>query len=297
MIKIDNITTEQRNNQTLDIDKVSSLELVKLINDQDKQVALAVEKVLPEVASATDLAYETIKNGGRVIYVGAGTSGRLGILDASEILPTYGESSWFVGVIAGGSKAITTPVEFAEDNKEAAIEDLKSLNASNQDLIVGIAASGRTPYVVSALDYAKTIGAKSISISTSSDTEISRHADIAIEAVTGPETVTGSTRMKSGTAQKMILNMISTGVAVKMGKTYSNLLVDMKATNEKLYSRAVNLVSTITSLEKEAAKELFEAANQNIKVAIVMHIKNVSAQEALLLISNAQGRLVEILKK
>lgn len=295
MLKIDKISTEQRNPETLKIDKVNTKKMLEMINNQDKQVALAVEKVIPQIAKAVDAAYEVIKNGGRVIYFGAGTSGRLGILDASEILPTYGEANWFIGLIAGGSKAIVSPVENAEDNREFIIEDFKSIKATKKDLFVGIAASGRTPYVLAGLEHANKIGATTVSISTSKDTAVSKVAKIAIEAVTGPETITGSTRMKSGTAQKMILNMISTGVAVKMGKTFSNFMVDMKATNEKLYVRAINMIRNIIDISPEDAEKLFIKSGKNVKVAIVMHSKNLSKINAQALLKKHDGLLVKVL--
>lgn len=294
-VNVNKISTEQRNKDTIKIDKASTLKMMQMINDQDKQVALAVETQIKQIAKAVDICYEAIKNGGRVIYFGAGTSGRLGVLDASEILPTFGESNWFIGIIAGGDIALRTPVENAEDNREAIIKDLKNLKVTKKDVLVGLAASGRTPYVVAGLEYAKKIGAKSVSISTSKDAEVSKYASVGIEAVTGPETITGSTRMKSGTAQKMILNMISTGVAVKMGKTYTNYMVDMKASNEKLVARGINMVKNITNCSFEEAKEAFEKSNKNLKVAIVMIKQNVSKTKAIQLIKEADGRLSQII--
>ena len=291
-IDISKITTETRNNNTVNIDTVSTVEMVEMINNEDKKVAIAVEQCKNEIAKAIELGTEAIQNGGRVIYFGAGTSGRLGILDASEILPTYGEENLFIGLIAGGEKAIRTPIENAEDNKEFAIKDLEQINASKNDLFVGIAASGRTPYVISGLEFAKKIQAKSVSISTSKNAEISNIADVSIEAVVGAETVTGSTRMKSGTAQKLILNTISTGIMIKMNKTYSNFMVDIKATNLKLVERATKMVQKLTDLDYDSAKKLFlDDSNKNVKVAIVMHHKQVAKEAAEEILAKNNGSL------
>ena len=291
-VDISKITTETRNNNTVNIDTVSTVEMVEMINNEDKKVAIAVEQCKNEIAKAIGLGTEAIQNGGRVIYFGAGTSGRLGILDASEILPTYGEENLFIGLIAGGEKAIRTPIENAEDNKEFAIKDLEQINASKNDLFVGIAASGRTPYVISGLEFAKKIQAKSVSISTSKNAEISNIADVSIEAVVGAETVTGSTRMKSGTAQKLILNTISTGIMIKMNKTYSNFMVDIKATNLKLVERATKMVQKLTDLDYDSAKKLFlDDSNKNVKVAIVMHHKQVAKEAAEEILAKNNGSL------
>lgn len=294
-VNVKAISTEQRNKDTVKIDKVSTLKMVQMINEQDKQVALAVETQLKQIAKAVDICAEAISKGGRVIYFGAGTSGRLGVLDASEILPTYGESNWFIGIIAGGDSALRTPAEGAEDSREAIIEDLKKIKASKKDVLVGIAASGRTPYVLAGLEYGNKLGAKTISISTSYDAAISKEATIAIEAVTGPETITGSTRMKSGTAQKMILNMLSTGVAVKMGKTYSNYMVDMKPSNEKLVSRAINMIINVTGASKEEAENAFNKSGKNVKTAAVMIKLGLNKTEALAKLKEASGRLSNII--
>ena len=291
-VDISKITTETRNNNTVNIDTVSTIEMVEMINNEDKKVAIAVEQCKNEIAMAIELGFEAIQNGGRVIYFGAGTSGRLGILDASEILPTFGEENLFVGLIAGGEKAIRTPVENAEDNKEFAIKDLEQINASKKDLFVGIAASGRTPYVISGLEFAKKIQAKSVSISTSKNADISNIADVSIEAVVGAETVTGSTRMKSGTAQKLILNTISTGIMIKMNKTYSNFMVDIKATNLKLIERATKMVQKLTDLDYDDAKKLFlEDSGKNVKVAAVMHHKQATKENAEKILANNNGSL------
>lgn len=291
-VDISKITTETRNNNTVNIDTVSTIEMVEMINNEDKKVAIAVEQCKNEIAMAIELGFEAIQNGGRVIYFGAGTSGRLGILDASEILPTFGEENLFVGLIAGGEKAIRTPVENAEDNKEFVIKDLEKINASKKDLFVGIAASGRTPYVISGLEFAKKIQAKSVSISTSKNADISNIADVSIEAVVGAETVTGSTRMKSGTAQKLILNTISTGIMVKMNKTYSNFMVDIKATNLKLIERATKMVQKLTDLDYDDAKKLFlEDSGKNVKVAVVMHHKQATKENAEKILANNNGSL------
>lgn len=294
-VNVKAISTEQRNKDTIKIDKVSTIKMVQMINEQDKQVALAVETQLKQIAKAIDLCAKAIASGGRVIYFGAGTSGRLGVLDASEILPTYGEANWFVGIIAGGDKALRTPIENAEDNKEFILNDLKELKVTKKDVLVGLAASGRTPYVVAGLQYGQKSGISTISITTSAKAEVSKYANVAIEAVTGPETITGSTRMKSGSAQKMILNMISTGVAVKMGKTYSNYMVDMKPTNEKLVSRAINMIINVTAIPFEEAEKVFYKSGQNVKTAIVMTKLGLSKTEAQARLKIASGKLSEII--
>ena len=291
-VDISKITTETRNKNTINIDTVSTVQMVEMINKEDKKVAAAVAKNSKEIAKAIDLGAKAIQNGGRVIYFGAGTSGRLGILDASEILPTYGEAGLFIGLIAGGKKAIETPVENAEDNKDFMIQDLKGIKATKKDLFVGIAASGRTPYVVAGLEYAKKIGAKSVSIATSKNAPISKLSSVKIEAVVGAETITGSTRMKSGTAQKLILNTLSTGIMVKLNKTYSNLMVDIKATNLKLIERATKMIQKLTDLPYDKAKDLFlNKSGKNVKVAVVMHHKGLTKTKAIALLKTKNQSL------
>ena len=257
-IDLEKLTTESRNQNTLNIDKVSTLEMVKMINDEDKKVAVAVEAELPRIAEAIDEIVIRLHKGGRLIYIGAGTSGRLGILDASECPPTYGVSEELVqGVIAGGKEAIFRAKEGAEDSKELAVTDLKNKNITENDVIVGLAASGRTPYVIGGLEYANEIGAMTISITCNADSEVSKAAKISIAPVVGAEVVTGSTRLKSGTAQKLVLNMLSTGTMIKLGKVYGNLMVDVRATNEKLVERAKRIVCEATGVTKRRSREVF----------------------------------------
>ena len=288
---IKKISTEGINEFTKEIDNVTTSKILKLLNNEDKKVPLAVEKVIPEITKVVDEGVRVIKNGGRIIYFGAGTSGRLGVLDASEILPTYGNGNYFVGLIAGGKEALINPIENAEDSKELIIEDFKKIKANKKDLFIGIAASGRTPYVLSGIKYANKIGATSVIITTSSNSVIGKISKVKIEALTGPEPITGSTRMKSGTAQKLILNMISTAIMIKCGKVYSNWMVDLKPTNSKLYERSIQMIVDITSISYDAAKEVFEKANKNVKTAIVMIWKNIDEQGAKKLIEKNDGKI------
>ena len=269
-VDIKSITTEGRNQNTLKIDQASSFEIARLLNQEDQSVPRAIAKEIDVIANAIDQGYHTIKNGGRIIYIGAGTSGRLGVLDASEMPPTFNiDKGIIVGIIAGGEAALRNPIEGAEDSKEEAILDLKAIKANKEDFLIGIAASGRTPYVVGAIEYMNQLGATTGAISTSKDSKIGELATIKIEVVTGAEPITGSTRMKSGTAQKLILNMISTGVMIKLKKVYSNLMVDVKPANEKLVERAIKIVETIVSMEREVIIEALEQCDYSPKTAIV----------------------------
>lgn len=280
-LKLDKLTTESRNLNTSNIDKVSTLEMVKIINDEDKKVAEAVEKEIPKIAQAIDYIVERIKKGGRLIYIGAGTSGRLGILDASECPPTYGVSEELVqGIIAGGHEAIFRAKEGAEDSKELAIEDLKLKKLSSNDIVVGIAASGRTPYVVGGLEYGNQIGALTISITCNSDSEVSKTSQISIAPIVGAEVITGSTRLKSGTAQKLVLNMLSTGSMIKLGKVYGNLMVDVKATNKKLIERAKKIVCEATGIEKNLAEDILSKTDYDVKLSIFMILSGLSLNDA-----------------
>lgn len=280
-LKLDKLTTESRNLNTSNIDKVSTLEMVKIINDEDKKVAEAVEKEIPKIAQAIDYIVERIKKGGRLIYIGAGTSGRLGILDASECPPTYGVSEELIqGIIAGGHEAIFRAKEGAEDSKELAIEDLKLKKLSPNDIVVGIAASGRTPYVVGGLEYGNEIGALTISITCNSDSEVSKTSQISIVPIVGAEVITGSTRLKSGTAQKLVLNMLSTGSMIKLGKVYGNLMVDVKATNKKLIERAKKIVCEATGIEKNLAEDILSKTDYDVKLSIFMILSGLSLNDA-----------------
>ncbi len=296
-IDLEKLTTESRNQNTLNIDKVSTLEMVKIINSEDKKVALAVEEELPKIAEAIDGIVERMHRGGRLIYIGAGTSGRLGILDASECPPTYGVSEELVqGLIAGGKEAIFRAKEGAEDSKELAVEDLKSISLSENDTVVGLAASGRTPYVIGGLEYANEIGALTASITCNANSEVAKAAKISIAPVVGAEVVTGSTRLKSGTAQKLVLNMLSTGTMIKLGKVYGNLMVDVRATNEKLVERAKRIVCEATGAEREEAEKVLEATEFDVKLSIFMILSKLNKAEAKKILDESKGYIAEALK-
>jgi N-acetylmuramic acid 6-phosphate etherase len=273
--------TEQENPNTIEIDRVSTFEAIRLINEEDKKVALAVEKILPEIATAIDKIVERLQNGGRLFYVGTGTSGRLGVLDASEIPPTYGVSYDLVqGVIAGGYDALYKATEASEDDREAGKTDLQKRGLTKKDAVVGIAASGRTPYTIGALDFAREIGCFTACITCVPDSEITRHTDISLVAVVGPEAITGSTRMKAGTAQKMILNMISTVAMIRLGYVKGNRMTNVKSSNIKLKERSLRILMAETGLDKTAAKNLMNEARNDLRVAIVMEKADVSPELA-----------------
>ncbi|UXI02030.1 N-acetylmuramic acid 6-phosphate etherase [Photobacterium sp. TY1-4] len=286
------LVSEGRNPDTMDIDLLPALEIVKRMNLQDQQVPLAVEKVLPEIAQAVDQITAAFERGGRLVYMGAGTSGRLGVLDASECPPTFGVSDQMVvGLIAGGPEAILKAKEGAEDSPELGVADLKSIQFSAQDVLVGIAASGRTPYVIGGLNYANELGATTVSLSCNPDSAIAEIAQIAISPVVGPEALTGSTRLKSGTAQKLVLNMLTTASMIRLGKSYQNLMVDVKATNEKLVARAVRIVMQATDCEQAlAAATLAQTAN-DVKLAILMILTGLDRDAARQQLAQQQGFL------
>ena len=286
------LVSETRNPQTMDLDALSTLDLVHRFNQQDTLVAEAVKATLPDVASAVDAAAEALKSGGRIIYMGAGTSGRLGVLDASECPPTFGvPHGLVVGLIAGGPGALLKAVEGAEDNAQLGEDDLIALNLASQDLVVGLAASGRTPYVIGGLKYARKTGCTTVAISCNPDSPIAQEADIAISPVVGPEALTGSTRLKSGTAQKLVLNMISTGAMVKFGKVYQNLMVDMKATNIKLMDRACRMVVEATGIARAEAETLLRQTDFDVKPAILMALSGLNADAAREKLAAHQGFL------
>ena len=289
---LSHLISEGRNPDTMDIDLLSAQEIVERLNQQDKHVPLAVEKVIPEIALAVDRITYAFKHGGRLIYIGAGTSGRLGVLDASECPPTFGVSDQMViGLIAGGKEAMFSAKEGAEDCAELGIQDLKSIHFTDQDVVVGIAASGRTPYVIGALEYANDLGATTIALSCNPDSPIAELAQIAISPVVGPEALTGSTRLKSGTAQKLVLNMLTTASMIRLGKSYQNLMVDVKATNRKLIARAVRIVMQATDCERADAEYLLAQSNNNVKVAILMHLTGLSYAEAMDKLTESDGFL------
>lgn len=296
-LNLSKLTTESRNQNTLNIDKVSTLEMVKMINEEDKKVANAIEIELPQIAEAIDGIVERMQKGGRLIYIGAGTSGRLGILDASECPPTYGVSEELVqGLIAGGQEAIFRAKEGAEDSKELAVLDLKDKHLNENDTVVGIAASGRTPYVIGGLEYANEIGALTISVTCNADSQVAKEAKIAISPVVGAEVVTGSTRLKSGTAQKLVLNMLSTGSMIKMGKVYGNLMVDVKATNEKLVERSKKIVCEATGVSFKEAEAILNETGFDVKLSIFMILSNLEKEEAKVILEMNNGYIAKALK-
>ncbi|KHT62022.1 N-acetylmuramic acid-6-phosphate etherase [Photobacterium gaetbulicola] len=289
-IDLTKMVTESRNSASAEIDTLSTTDMLKVINQEDQKVALAVEAVLPEIAHAVDAIAKAFMQDGRLIYSGAGTSGRLGILDASECPPTFGSKpEQVVGLIAGGHKAILKAVENAEDNREMGAGDLQALGFNSKDVLVGIAASGRTPYVLGAMEYAKSVGATVACISCNPQSPMSQAADIAITPVVGPEIVTGSSRLKAGTAQKLILNMLTTGAMIKTGKVYGNLMVDVEATNAKLVERQKNIVMAATECSRKEAIDALEACNGHCKTAIVMLLAGVDASQAASLLDENQG--------
>lgn len=292
MANIGKLTTEARNPKTYKLDEMSPLEIVKVMNEEDENVIKAVRNELENIAKAIEICTEALENGGRLIYMGAGTSGRLGLLDAVECPPTFGTpDDLVIGLIAGGEKAFIKAVEGAEDSTTLGEEDLKSIGVNDKDVVIGIAASGRTPYVIYGLRYAKSIGSKTIAIACNKESEVGKETDLAIEVVTGPEVLTGSTRLKAGTAQKMVLNMISTGTMVGIGKVYQNLMVDVVRTNEKLKTRAENIVISATSCSRVEAKKYLELAGGNAKTAIVMILKNCSLEEANERLTKSKGHI------
>ena len=280
-IDLTQLITESRNSSSSKIDTLSTLEMLKVINNEDKKVALAVEETLPQIVQVVDVITVAFQNGGRLIYMGAGTSGRLGILDASECPPTFGTSAdLIVGLIAGGHDAILKAVENAEDSMTLAESDLNSLSLSDRDVVVGIAASGRTPYVIGGLTYAKSIGAKTVAIACNPNNPMSQIADIAITPVVGPEIITGSSRMKAGTAQKLVLNMLTTGAMIRNGKVFGNLMVDVEATNAKLVQRQVNIVVEATGASNHDADQALNACDRHCKTAILMLLADIDASKA-----------------
>ena len=286
------LITEQRNPNSIHVDSLSALEIVQLMNEEDKQVPLAIEKCLPLIAQAVERIVAAFQQDGRLVYIGAGTSGRLGVLDASECPPTFGVSPEMVkGIIAGGERALRHPIEGAEDSKEQAVIDLQTIQFSSKDVLVGIAASGRTPYVIGALEYAKSLGSVTVSIASNPNSAMANIVDIAIDTVVGPEVLTGSSRLKSGTAQKLVLNMLTTASMILMGKCYQNLMVDVQASNEKLKARAIRIVMQATDCDKALAEETLKQADQNAKLAIMMILSGLDRAQAEALLEKHQGKL------
>lgn len=291
------LITEQRNPNSMHVDSLSALEIVQLMNKEDKQVPLAIEKCLPQIAQAVECIVAAFQQGSRLVYIGAGTSGRLGVLDASECPPTFGVSPEMVkGIIAGGERALRHPIEGAEDSKTHAVVDLQTIQFSSKDVLVGIAASGRTPYVIGALEYAKSLGSVTVSIASNPNSAMANIVDIAIDTVVGPEVLTGSSRLKSGTAQKLVLNMLTTASMILMGKCYQNLMVDVQASNEKLKARAIRIVMQATDCDKTLAEETLKLADQNAKLAIMMILSGLDLAQAEALLEKHHGKLQLALK-
>ncbi|WP_263056821.1 N-acetylmuramic acid 6-phosphate etherase [Pantoea agglomerans] len=296
-LDLSQMITEGRNPASQNIDELSTEAMLRVINDEDKKVALAVEAIVPQIAAAVDAICAAFQAGGRLIYCGAGTSGRLGILDASECPPTFGTPrEQVIGLIAGGHTAILQAVENAEDNREQGAQDLKDIHFSRHDVLVGIAASGRTPYVLGALAYANELGATTVSLTCNPGSAMSQIAAIALTPVVGPEVVTGSSRMKAGTAQKLVLNMLTTGSMIRSGKVYGNLMVDVEATNQKLVQRQVNIVMQATDCDEATASAALTACGGHCKTAILMVLADLAADEAKALLSQHQGFIRQALQ-
>nr|WP_279512575.1 N-acetylmuramic acid 6-phosphate etherase [Macrococcus goetzii] len=284
------LATEQRNVNTMALDRLSPIEFVTVMNQEDQKVAIAIEKEKESIADLITACILLFKNGGRLIYMGAGTSGRLGVLDAAECVPTFGTTpEQVIGLIAGGEKAMIKAVEGAEDDEQLGKDDLIHLNITDKDIVIGIAASGRTPYVIGGLKYANEVGALTGAISCNTGSDIGKIARHGIDVAVGPEILTGSTRLKSGTAQKLILNMISTGIMVGIGKVYQNLMIDVQPTNEKLVERSIGIISEVTAVDRDMAMELFEESGYQVKVAIVMGLHNFDKDSALEYLKNNDG--------
>ena len=290
MIDLSVLVTESRNKETMGLDQMTPLEIVTVMNREDGKAVEAIGEVLPQIAQAIAWCTDSLKQKGRIIYIGAGTSGRLGVLDAVECPPTFGVSpDVVVGLMAGGTPAFVRAVEGAEDSQTMGDEDLKEIHLSPADIVIGLAASGRTPYVIYGLRYAKKIGCRTVAVSCNRDSEIGKEADLAIEPVPGPEVLTGSTRLKAGTVQKMVLNMISTGSMVGIGKVYQNLMVDVVQTNMKLITRAENIVMTATGCTREEARDSLEEAEGSVKLAITMILLQCGAKSAKTRLNRAGG--------
>lgn len=284
------LTTETRNTQTMHLDEMTIQDALLTINREDQKVPKAIEQVIPQLSQVITSAIQCFNRGGRIIYIGAGTSGRLGVLDAAECVPTFNtRPEEVVGIIAGGQKAMTVAVEGAEDDSEQGAQDLKDIQLNDNDIVIGISASGRTPYVKGALTYANDIHADTVALSCNTNSEISAYAEHILEVNVGPEVLTGSTRLKSGTAQKLILNMISTMTMIGVGKVYDNLMVDLRPTNQKLIHRSIRIIQDVCDLNHQEAIELYEKSDHNIKIAIVMHLCSTTQQDARLRLKQNNG--------
>ncbi|WP_153463064.1 N-acetylmuramic acid 6-phosphate etherase [Sediminibacillus terrae] len=293
-MELASLVTEQRNKNSMKLDQMSTIEILQTINQEDKKVAEAVEHVLPDIEVAIEHIYQAFSKGGRLFYCGAGTSGRLGFLDASECPPTFMTPPEMVQtVMAGGSQAVSKALEGSEDNEQQGAKDLQARHLTADDVVIGITASGRTPYPIGALKYAREVGAYTVALSCNEQSAISSHADCSIEVIVGPEVLTGSTRLKAGTAHKMILNMISTTAMIKLGKVQENLMVDVHASNYKLMERAKRIIMELTDISYQAAEEALEAANRQVKPAIVMVESEVTYEEAKQAIKESKGYVRE----
>ncbi|RAV09709.1 N-acetylmuramic acid 6-phosphate etherase [Paenibacillus contaminans] len=294
---LDELTTEQVNPRSRNIDRLSTEDIVRLINEEDRQIAVKIQEITPEIAKAADFILRSFQKGGRLLYIGAGTSGRLGILDASECPPTYGtDPSMVQGIIAGGDRAIKDPVEGAEDSASAGASEVDGLHVGPDDTVVGIAASGRTPYVIGAMKRARELGATVIGLCNNHGTPMREYADLMLEAVVGPEVVLGSTRMKAGTAQKLILNMLTTTAMIRLGKVYDNLMVDLNPSNAKLVHRAKRIIGLATNAPEDAIEEAFEQSEGHVKTAIVMLLAGIDRQSAEQMLSLSEGFVREAVK-
>jgi len=292
------MTTEDYNESTINLDMLPTIEMVRIMNEEDKKVAFAVEKAIPDISKAIDIIVERLDLGGRLIYVGAGTSGRLGVLDAVECYPTFGVASDMVkAVIAGGERAITSAIEYAEDDIIQGKEEIKTIGVNEKDVVVGITASGSTPFVMGALEEAHNLGASTILITNNYNSPIKNLVDVAIEIDTGPEVIAGSTRLKAGTSQKMVLNMLSTLSMVKLGKVYGNIMVDLRPTNKKLINRAVNIIQRVTGVSEEIALIRLRECDMNVKEAIVSIARNLSPIKSRELLQRYHGHLRKALEE
>lgn len=296
-VNINNLATEHQNEKTLNLDQLSTMEIIEIMNQEDLNVVAAVKKALPQIAKVVEVMISTLNNGGRIIYAGAGTSGRTGIIDAVECVPTFSCTNEFLGLIAGGYGAIFKAVEGAEDSKELCVKDLKDNNFTSKDLFIGVAASGRTPYVIGGIEYAKSLKAKTACVCCNLNTEIGKLVDYPIEVSAGPEILTGSTRLKAGTCQKVIINMLSTATMVGMGKVYKNLMVDVMATNVKLVERCRQIVMAATGCDWNTADEALNQTNNHCKEAIVMILLGVNYEQAKEKLAQSKGRVRKAVEK
>jgi len=298
MINLHKLTTEQRNPLSMNLDQMTPLEIITLMNQEDQHVIQAVEKELHKIAQVIEWTTQALKNKGRVIYLGAGTSGRLGLMDAVECPPTFGvDHNTFVGLMAGGEQAFVKAVEGAEDSPTLAKEEMIAIGVNANDIIIGIAASGRTPYVIHGLRYANSLGCKTVSIANNANSEMASEVHLAIELVCGPEVLTGSTRLKAGTSQKLVLNMISTASMIGLGKVYQNLMVDVMPTNQKLITRAENIIMSATNCTQDVARTTLQHASGKVKVAITMILMQCNETQALSMLEQAQGHIRACVKQ